>query len=103
MPFRETGLIFLISQPRSGSTMLQKILGANKDVHTVSEPWIALHLLYMLRERGVTAEYGHALARAAVAESPSSNKNANSAYGGGTGTAPNNLAANVGRPRAPAS
>ncbi|OGW74810.1 MAG: hypothetical protein A2Z72_06010 [Omnitrophica bacterium RBG_13_46_9] len=33
-------LIFLISQPRSGSTMLQRILGNHHDIYTVSEPWL---------------------------------------------------------------
>lgn len=35
-------LIFLISQPRAGSTMLQKVLGSHPEIHTVSEPWVAL-------------------------------------------------------------
>jgi Sulfotransferase family len=36
------GLIFLLSQPRCGSTMLQRILGGHPDVHTVAEPWLML-------------------------------------------------------------
>ena len=36
------GLIFLLSQPRSGSTMLQRMLGGHPDVHTVAEPWLML-------------------------------------------------------------
>ncbi len=50
-------LIFLISQPRAGSTMLQRILGSHPDVHTLPEPWIMLHPLYALRRNGITAEY----------------------------------------------
>ena len=38
----DKNLIFLISQPRSGSTLLQKILGNHKDIETVGEPWILL-------------------------------------------------------------
>jgi hypothetical protein len=51
-------LIFLISQPRAGSTLLQKILGSHSDIHTVSEPWVALHPLFGMRERGVATDYG---------------------------------------------
>ena len=61
-------LIFLISQPRSGSTMLQKILGAHPKIHTVSEPWIALHPLFALREHGLATDYDPMLARRAVNE-----------------------------------
>lgn len=50
-------LIFLISQPRSGSTLLQRILGSHPDIHTVSEPWVMLHPLYALRHDGHQAEY----------------------------------------------
>jgi Sulfotransferase family len=50
-------LIFLISQPRAGSTMLQRILGSHPEVHTLPEPWIMLHPLYALRRNGITTEY----------------------------------------------
>lgn len=50
-------LIFLISQPRAGSTLLQRVLGANSKVHTVSEPWIMLHPLYALKKQGVDSEF----------------------------------------------
>lgn len=50
-------LIFLISQPRAGSTMLQRILGSHPDIHTLPEPWIMLHPLYALRRSGISAEY----------------------------------------------
>lgn len=59
-------LIFLISQPRAGSTLLQKILGAHPEIHTLSEPWIALHPLFALRSQGASANYSHALAHAAT-------------------------------------
>lgn len=45
---KQKNLIFLISQPRSGSTLLQKMLGANKLIYTRSEPWIALNPIYNL-------------------------------------------------------
>jgi len=59
-------LIFLISQPRAGSTMLQRILGAHPDIHTVSEPWIALHPLFALRHNGFAADFDPRLANMAV-------------------------------------
>ncbi len=59
-------LIFLISQPRAGSTLLQRILGAHPDVHTVSEPWLMLHPLYALRPDGYKAEYEEKLASTAL-------------------------------------
>ena len=61
-------LIFAISQPRAGSTMLQKVLGAHPEIHTVSEPWIALHPLFALREKGLAADYDSTLACAATRE-----------------------------------
>jgi hypothetical protein len=45
-------LIFLISQPRAGSTLLQRMLGMHPDVHTTSEPWLMLPPLFALRETG---------------------------------------------------
>lgn len=45
-------LIFLISQPRAGSTLLQRILGSHPHIHTVAEPWIMLHPLYAFKLDG---------------------------------------------------
>lgn len=59
-------LIFLISQPRAGSTLLQKMLGMHSEIHTVSEPWLMLHALYNLRADGYHAEYDARLAKEAV-------------------------------------
>ena len=53
--------IFILSLPRTGSTLLQRILGSHEAVGTASEPWFLLPLLYTLRERGVHAEYEHAV------------------------------------------
>jgi Sulfotransferase family len=61
-------LIFLISQPRAGSTLLQKILAAHPEIHTVSEPWIALHPLFALREQGIDVNYDPRLACRGVKE-----------------------------------
>ena len=59
-------LIFLISQPRAGSTLVQRILAVHPDIYTTSEPWLMLHPLYTLRPEGYKAEYGERLAWRAV-------------------------------------
>jgi hypothetical protein len=51
--------LFLLSLPRSGSTLAQRILAAHEAIATTSEPWILLPYLYTLRERGAYAEYSH--------------------------------------------
>jgi len=61
-------LIFLISQPRAGSTLLQRILGSHPDIHTVSEPWLLLPSIYALREKGHWAEYDASMACRAMQE-----------------------------------
>ncbi|MFV1990599.1 MAG: sulfotransferase, partial [Acidimicrobiales bacterium] len=44
---------FLLSLPRSGSTLLQRLLGAHSMVATVAEPWLLIPPLYALRDEGV--------------------------------------------------
>ncbi len=56
-------LIFLVSQPRSGSTLMQRVLGGHPDIYTLAEPWIMLHPLYALKKQGMQAEYDAGLAR----------------------------------------
>ena len=51
--------IFVLSLPRSGSTLLQRLLATAPEVSTASEPWILLPLLYALRPSGAAAEYDH--------------------------------------------
>lgn len=51
--------VFIFSLPRSGSTLLQRILATHPAVATASEPWILLPFLYARRKNGVYAEYGH--------------------------------------------
>ncbi|MEJ2137977.1 MAG: sulfotransferase [Gammaproteobacteria bacterium] len=50
-------LVFIISQPRSGSTLLQRVLAGNDAVVASSEPWLMLHPVYGLRDKGITADY----------------------------------------------
>jgi hypothetical protein len=58
--------IFIFSITRSGSTLLQRVIGSYPDVATVSEPWLLIPLLYTLRRRGIAAEYTHPLAVDAI-------------------------------------
>lgn len=51
--------VFLLSLPRSGSTLLQRMLGRHGDVATLSEPWLLLPHVYARRLRGARAEYRH--------------------------------------------
>lgn len=61
--YKGQNLVFLISQPRAGSTMTQKILGNHKKIHTVSEPWILLPNLYPLNYDEFKAEYNSKLGK----------------------------------------
>lgn len=70
MAMNEQGenLIFLISAPRSGSTLLQHILGGHSLVHTLPEPWIMLHPVFALRGSELTAPYNSTYAHLALNE-----------------------------------
>jgi len=50
---------FLLSLPRSGSTLLERVLAQNEKIHAVGEPWISLMFPYALRKEGSHAEYSH--------------------------------------------
>lgn len=64
--FTDRQLIFLVSQPRAGSTLLQSLLAGVDTVHTTAEPWLMLHPLYALRETGHAADYDAAVAARAL-------------------------------------
>mgnify|MGYP006286839053 CR=1 FL=1 len=51
--------IFLFSLPRSGSTLLQKVIMTNEKIDSISEPWILLPFIYNIRKKGTLAEYSH--------------------------------------------
>jgi len=51
--------IFLFSLPRSGSTLMLKVLSAHEKIASVSEPYLMLPLCYAHRKEGVAAEYSH--------------------------------------------
>jgi hypothetical protein len=58
--------VFIFSLPRSGSTLLQRILATHPVVATASEPWILLPFLYARRPTGIYAEYNHRKAIQAI-------------------------------------
>ena len=58
--------LILFSLPRSGSTLVQRILGAHTEIATVAEPWILLPLLYTLKEQGSYTEYNHQYTNIAI-------------------------------------
>ncbi|MCB9044046.1 MAG: sulfotransferase [Chitinophagales bacterium] len=58
----KTTPLFLISQPRSGSTLLQAILSNNAQIATQSEPWLLLPFLSWEDTNTHKALYGHHLA-----------------------------------------
>lgn len=55
--FTDHQLLFLISQPRAGSTLLQSVLAGIDGLVTTAEPWLMLHPTYALREQGHSADY----------------------------------------------
>lgn len=60
--------IFLFSLPRSGSTLVQRILASSAQISTVSEPWILLPLLAARRLQGTFADYSHLSAFYAIGD-----------------------------------
>lgn len=51
--------IFIFSLPRTGSTLLQRIIGADDLISFSGEPWILLPFFYSMKKNGVFAEYNH--------------------------------------------
>lgn len=60
--------IFLLSLPRSGSTLLQRLLMANPAVASRPEPWLLLPVFYARRPAGHKAEYWGKTASTAINE-----------------------------------
>jgi Sulfotransferase family len=60
--------VFLLSLPRSGSTLVQRVLAAHNEISTTPEPWLLLPQFYAMRERGIFAEYGQIPAARAIRE-----------------------------------
>ncbi len=62
----DENLIVLFSLPRSGSTLLQRILAADERIASTAESWLLLPLLYALRDGNTFSEYGHTAASKAI-------------------------------------
>ena len=58
--------IFLFSLPRSGSTLLQRVLMSHKDIASVAEPLLMLPFTYAYKKEGVLTEYAHNVSYAAL-------------------------------------
>ncbi|MEM8668673.1 MAG: sulfotransferase [Planctomycetota bacterium] len=50
---------FLFSMPRSGSTLLQRMLAVHERVGSAAEPWVLLPYLYTMRYDGIVSHYSH--------------------------------------------
>lgn len=61
-------LIFLISLPRSGSTLLQHILASHSKVAATAEPWVLFPAACALRPGALTADYNANIGRIALSE-----------------------------------
>jgi hypothetical protein len=55
----EEQLIFIISQPRAGSTYLQGLLSNNDEVSTTSEPWLMLKLAPLFKPELCQTSYNY--------------------------------------------
>jgi hypothetical protein len=51
--------LFIISLPRAGSTLLQRVLASHEKISTAVEPWILLPYAYTLKNKGIYSEYSH--------------------------------------------
>lgn len=60
--------VFLISLPRSGSTLLQKLLMSHKEIESVAEPWLLLPFVYAIKKTGSVSEYSHKVGNVAISE-----------------------------------
>lgn len=58
--------IFIFSMPRSGSTLLQRVLSSHELIGTTSEPWLLLPLIYSLKKQGALSEYSNANSSKAI-------------------------------------
>lgn len=62
----EHKLIFLLSLPRSGSTLLQRMLAISPEIQTISEPWLLLPLSSTIQNKHTLSMYNHQFASKAI-------------------------------------
>lgn len=60
--------IFIFSLPRSGSTLVQRVLGSHPNIATCAEPWILLPFVYPFEKDGAISEYGYKECQTAMRE-----------------------------------
>lgn len=82
-PYLGHDLIFIVSLPRSGSTLLQRVLAGHPEVGASSEPWLLLHPAYGRRSTGILTEYDADWAALAVNEFLQNYTDGDSAYDDG--------------------
>ena len=58
--------IFIFSLPRSGSTLLQRILMGHPKITSIAEPWILLPFIYAHKKNGTISEFSHRLSLLAL-------------------------------------
>ncbi len=58
--------IFIFSLPRSGSTLLQKMIATHEQVATAPEPWILIPVLGAIRTGGQFSENSHSMTSQAI-------------------------------------
>ncbi|WP_372894782.1 sulfotransferase [Stieleria sp.] len=65
-----SSVVFIVSQPRAGSTLLQTMLSRHDDVHAPGEAWLMLPLVHAIAgsRRDVQSPYDQCLADDAVGE-----------------------------------
>ena len=52
-------IVYLLSLPRSGSTLLQRLLMAHPSIGSCGEPWLALPIAQMFEAGNAFSTYGH--------------------------------------------
>ncbi|MEL6812389.1 MAG: sulfotransferase [Bacteroidota bacterium] len=62
---KEESLIFIVSQPRSGSTFLQRLISNHEKVNTTSEHWLMLNFANQLKPELVSTRFSNSLSNQA--------------------------------------
>lgn len=57
--------VFIFSLPRSGSTLLQRVLASHPSIATTAEPWLLLPFCYALEDDDIFTDYEHSRFRTA--------------------------------------